>query len=68
MTDSSPLLSAGSTDLGHSTGVTTVVFFAGLQLEWPLLVLLVPCLLCATTGRRSKQRLAIGESRLLWII
>ena len=27
---SSPLLSAGSTDLGHSTGVTSAVFFAGL--------------------------------------
>ena len=25
-----PLLSAGSTDLGHSTGVTSAVFFAGL--------------------------------------
>ena len=35
------------------------------KLEWPLLVLLVPCLLCATTERRSKQRL--GESRLPWI-
>ena len=27
---SPPLLSAGSTDLGHSTGVTSAVFFAGL--------------------------------------
>ena len=25
-----PLLLAGSTDLGHSTGVTSAVFFAGL--------------------------------------
>ena len=34
-------------------------------LEPPLLVLLVLCLLCATTGRRSEQRL--GESKLPWI-
>ena len=29
-TSPSPLLSAGSTDLGHPTGVTSAVFFAGL--------------------------------------
>ena len=57
----SPLLSAGSTDLGHSTGVTSAVFFAGLlagaaKLAGPAGALSVARYLCLCRDSMSEYK------------
>ena len=62
----SPLLSAGSTDLGHSTGVTSAVFFAGLlagaALAGPAGALSVMCYHCKKKQAKTRGKWVAVDS------